>query len=72
MLTTNNLFKTVKITSKNMIVLPKLVRERFHLQEGERLKVTINEDKIILSPFLSICKLEGILKGKRSAKELLE
>lgn len=62
---------TVTITSKNMIVIPKCARERFKLHEGQKMKVFVEEEEIILSPVLSIDQLAGILKGPKSSKELI-
>lgn len=62
---------TVTITSKNMIVLPKRAREEFHLEEGQKLKVFIQDDEIILSPLLSLPHLVGILRGPRTSRELI-
>lgn len=63
---------TVTITSKNMVVIPKKAREKFHLEEGQKIKVFIGEDEMIFSPILSLDQLEGILQGPKSAKELIE
>lgn len=62
---------TATITSKNMVVIPKKARERFHLQEGQKLKVFIGENEVIFSPLLSLDQLCGILKGPKSAAELI-
>lgn len=62
---------TVTITSKNMIVLPKKARKKFHFQQGQKLKVFLQNNEVILSPLLSLDQLTGILKGHKSAKELL-
>ena len=59
------------ITSKNMIVIPKKAREKFHLQEGQKLRVFIGENEMILSPLLSIEQLCGILKGPQTAAQLI-
>ena len=61
----------VTITSKNMIVLPKRAREEFDLQEGQKLKVFIQDEEIILSPLLPLHHLAGILKGPKTARELI-
>lgn len=62
---------TATITSKNMIVIPKKARDRFHLQEGHKLRVFMGENEMILSPLLSLDQLCGILKGPKSAAELI-
>ncbi|MBI2146085.1 AbrB/MazE/SpoVT family DNA-binding domain-containing protein [Candidatus Woesearchaeota archaeon] len=63
---------TATITSKNMIVIPKKAREKFNLQEGQKLKVFVGEHEVILSPFLSLDQLCGILKGPQTAEELVK
>lgn len=62
---------TATITSKNMIVIPKKARDRFHLQEGQKLKVFMGDHEMILSPLLSLDQLCGILKGTKSTAELI-
>ncbi|MEK6951338.1 MAG: AbrB/MazE/SpoVT family DNA-binding domain-containing protein [Nanoarchaeota archaeon] len=62
---------TVTITSKNMIVLPKKARQKFDFQEGQKLKVFLQENEVILTPLLDIEQLTGILKGPHSVRELI-
>ncbi len=63
---------TATITSKNMVVIPKKAREKFHLREGQKLKVFVGENEVIFSPLLSLDQLCGILKGPQSAEELVK
>ena len=62
---------TVTITSKNMIVIPKKAREKFDLQEGQKLHVLIEGNEVVLIPLISLNKLAGILKGPKTASELI-
>ena len=59
------------ITSKNMVVIPKKAREKFKLEEGQKLNVFIGDHEIIFSPILQLDQLEGILKGAKTSKELI-
>lgn len=63
---------TATITSKNMIVIPKKARDKFHLQEGQKLRVFMGDNEMILSPLLSLDQLCGILKGPQTAEELVK
>lgn len=62
---------TVTITSKNMVVVPKKAMRQLQLREGQKLKVFVEENKIVLAPLLSVDELVGILKGPATAEELI-
>ena len=62
---------TATITSKNMVVIPKKAREKFNLKEGQKLRVFVSENEVILSPLIPLEELIGILKGPQSAAELI-
>lgn len=53
----------------NIVSLPKVVLDRFDLHVGSLLNISIDNDRIILTPALSEPNLEEILAG--SPKELL-
>jgi len=63
---------TATITSKNMVVIPKKAREKFHLHEGQKMRVFVGENEIIFFPLIPLEQLVGILKGPQSAAELIK
>ncbi|TAM78175.1 AbrB/MazE/SpoVT family DNA-binding domain-containing protein [bacterium] len=38
------------LTSKGQMTLPKEVRDRFNLKAGDKLSVTVEDDRIVLAP----------------------
>jgi len=55
--------KTVVISPKFQIVIPKEVRERMDLRPGQRMKVLVHEGRIELVPVLSFEEAYGFLEG---------
>lgn len=58
---------SVKISSKNQIVVPKVARDALDLQSGQRLLVTVREDGVIEMRKAAenvAERLEGILPGR--------
>lgn len=51
------------ITSKGQTTIPKEIRERLHLQPGDRVDFVVEEDgRVVLEPAtLDVSELEGIL-----------
>ncbi len=65
----------VKITSKGQIVIPSEVRKKLNIQKGQKLVVSVEENRIILEPVEDILrKGRGLLKddGKKILEYLLE
>jgi AbrB family looped-hinge helix DNA binding protein len=69
---------TVKVSSQGHIVLPDEVREKFLLNEGDSLEISIHNDTILLHPVVRISDMRGIfhingwsdeLKGMRAEKD---
>ena len=57
---------SVKMSSKNQIVVPKEARDALGLESGDRLVVTVTDDGVIEmrpEPRDLIAELEGILAG---------
>ncbi len=42
---------TAKVSSKGQVVIPKPLREKLGLRSGSRLKVTLENHRVILTPF---------------------
>jgi AbrB family looped-hinge helix DNA binding protein len=61
---------TATVTSKGQITLPKAVRERLHLDTGDRVDFVVKENgEVVLRPFGSdVQELRGLLQrgGKRA------
>lgn len=51
------------LTSKGQITIPKIIREHFHLQPGDRLEFILEDDKcVVVQPAkIDISELKGIL-----------
>ena len=65
----------VKTLGKGQVVIPKRVREYFHIHQGKRLALRVEDTYIILQPLPDdpIKSLRGILKGKGpSTSDLLK
>jgi AbrB family looped-hinge helix DNA binding protein len=55
--------KTVVLSSKYQVVIPKEVREDIGLEAGTRLEIMTYGNRIELVPILPMKKLKGIFKG---------
>ncbi len=62
---------TVKVSSKGQIVLPKVIREKFDIREGDEIEVLDFGDEIVLVPIKKNLRLRGLLKFERSVREIL-
>ncbi len=51
------------VSSKYQVVIPKQVRERVHLQPGQKLAVIVRGNVISLVPELPLEDLRGFVKG---------
>jgi len=58
--------KTVTVSSKGQITLPKDLRERFHLLEGEQATVAPTADGILIKH--RQVSLRGLLRGRIDAE----
>ena len=55
--------KTVKISPKFQIVIPKNIRDSLHLTAGQRIQVISYGNRIELIPERDISEMRGFLKG---------
>ena len=53
----------VTISSKYQVVIPRAVRERLHLQPGEKMQMIVLGDRIELVPIRPMRSMRGFLKG---------
>lgn len=60
------------ISSKGQMVIPKPVREKYHLQKGSRVKVIAGKDEIIIKPRLEAPweGLRGMMREQWKNKDL--
>ncbi len=64
----------LKLSSKGQLVLPKKIREKLHLKNGDQFQARIVDGKIILEPVKkdAIENLHGVLAGSNVLRELEE
>ncbi|WP_456365998.1 AbrB/MazE/SpoVT family DNA-binding domain-containing protein [Thermococcus sp.] len=62
---------TVKVSSKGQIVLPKIIREKFGIREGDEIEVLDLGDEIVLVPVKKNLKLRGLVRFERPVREIL-
>ena len=55
--------KTVTISPKYQVVIPKSIRERLKLKAGQKVQAIVYQDRIELVPVRPIRQLRGFLKG---------
>jgi AbrB family looped-hinge helix DNA binding protein len=55
--------KTVVVSSKYQVVIPKEVRENIGLEAGTKLEIMTYGNRIELVPIYSMKKLKGMFKG---------
>ena len=56
----------VTVSPKYQVVIPREIRERMHIQPGEKLQVISFDDRIELVPIRPMRKMRGFLKGFNS------
>ena len=62
----------VKVSSKGQIVLPKAIREKFGIKEGDELEVIDFGDEIVIVPVKKGLKLRGLVKFEKPVREVLQ
>jgi AbrB family looped-hinge helix DNA binding protein len=60
----------VRIGKRRTLVIPKNVAEKLGIKEGDKIKITVVEDKLVLQPIRDAVWLS--LYGKKVAKVTLE
>ncbi|WP_457753425.1 AbrB/MazE/SpoVT family DNA-binding domain-containing protein [Thermococcus sp.] len=63
---------TVKVSSKGQIVLPKAIREKFGIKEGDELEVLDFGDEIVIVPVKRNIDLMGILKFDKPLNQIMK
>lgn len=60
-----------KMTSKGQITIPKELRERFNVYEGDQFKIFVQDEKIMLEP-IKKKKLSDVLKNRIKVSEPID
>lgn len=60
-----------KMTSKGQITIPKELRDRFNVYEGDQFKIFVQDEKIMLEP-LKRKKLSDVLKNRIKVNEPID
>lgn len=55
--------KTVTVSPKYQVVIPRQVRESLQIKPGQKVQVMLFENRIELIPVIPIQKMRGFLKG---------
>ncbi len=55
--------KTVTVSPKFQVVIPRNIRELLHIKPGEKIQVLQYENRIELIPVKSIKEMRGFLRG---------
>jgi AbrB family looped-hinge helix DNA binding protein len=65
---------TVNFGAKGQVVIPRLLRREFEIEEGTKAQVYAENGRIVLKPITSkfIRSLRGSLKGKGVLKAMME
>ena len=62
----------LKVHKKGIIVLPKEVRERLNIREGDEVNAIVDDEGIYIFPKMTVDKIFGSDKGALEALKLLE
>ena len=62
----------LKVHKKGIIVLPKEVRERLNIKEGDEVDVIVDDEGIYIFPRMTMDRIFGSDKGALEALRLLE
>ncbi len=55
--------KSITISSKYQVVIPKEIRERLNLKPGQKLRPIVYGDRIELIPVRPVKEMRGFLRG---------
>ena len=63
--------KTVTVSPKFQVVIPRSIRESLHIQPGQKVQVILYKNRIELIPWMPVKKARGFLKGIETNVERL-
>ena len=63
---------TSTLTQKGQVAIPKAIRDYFNLRTSDKLYFSVENNKIVAQPIISIKKMRGFIKTKKvlSPKEM--
>ena len=61
--------QSVTVSPKFQIVIPKSVREAFHLRPGQKMQIIEHDGRIVLIPEKDMKELRGFLQGINTRTE---
>ncbi len=67
--------KVAKVLNKGLVVIPKDIRDKLQLKEGDKIMWELSKDRAILRPIKKGTlteKYKGIISGKLTSEELEE
>ena len=62
----------VSVQGRNLITLPKEIREKLNISEGDMLDVRINDNKIIMEPYKLVPSSQAYFWSKNTQEDILE
>lgn len=62
----------VSVQRRNLITLPKEVREKLKISEGDVLDLRISENKIIIEPYKLVPSSQAYFWNKKTQEDILE
>jgi len=65
-------FYKVSVQRRNLITLPKEIREKLHIAEGDILNVHIEDNKIVIEPYKLVPSSQAYFWTKKAQNDLLE
>ncbi len=74
MSTTNNIPKShrVSVQRRNLISIPKEIRERLNITEGDILDIRLENNKIVIEPFKLVPSSQAYFWSKENQEQMLE
>lgn len=64
--------REVKLSTKGQIVIPHWIRERLSIKAGDRLRIELRGEEIVLRPATKLSKLRGVDRIYEASKKLKE
>jgi len=62
----------VSVQRRNLITLPKEIREKLNIEEGDLLDIHIDNDKIVIEPFKLIPSSQAYFWTRKAQNDILE
>ena len=74
MSTTNKISKSYKVSvqKRNLITLPKEIREKLNINEGDMLDIHLDNNKIVIESFKLVPSSQAYFWSKKTQNDMLE